>query len=503
MSKEETPESIQKQRARLRKMLVLKLKAKYGGVSISSKVGSIIEGEVDAFIKKVKKVKQDELLELEERIKALCIGGSKIDRPSTAPSVRSTTNLNSTNSEDEKPLINSGAMTSRKQNLKEGDELISNVTPYELIATLDQLKNEKKEKIKLQERRLNTKNMISVLESQVNMKRSKKEKEKYDDKLFAAHLAEDTIKWKHEEALKSDNLHTRFMEEKTIREAQIMANNKKKHDEKVRRRVEEERNLARCSKLLADEKSLTQAKKDEQKKRYMEIMEENKRQRVIRDAEKKKEAAYDLKLMQDYKEMLDKQEEARRMWYASTYEKQEKRQKANFKDRAEEFRKEKELLERIDNEFHQKLELDRKKDEEKKRERERRQKETNETLKMQIDMKHAQSDRLKKENLIFAERAIKQDEKERIEEERKKSLRQEMAFRNKKALEVQIQTKKALCKGVSGVSITDDEIKMNKSLIEKIKSEPHLYNELKGRIISRKDEASRPATSKKPTTALY
>ena len=119
---------------------------------------------------------------------------------------------------------------------------------------------------------------------------------------------------------------------------------------------------------------------------------------------------------------------------------------------------------------------------------------------MQIELKKKEQAKVEEENKKYAAKCIEKDEKEREEEARKAKERQERALDNRKAIERQIETKKAAGGKDKEPPMSDAEMKINMGIIDKIKSDPQVVQELKKKIVAAKSGDSRPVTeNKKPS----
>jgi hypothetical protein len=86
---------------------------------------------------------------------------------------------------------------------------------------------------------------------------------------------------------------------------------------------------------------------------------------------------------------------------------------------------------------------------------------------------------------------IRKDEKDRQEEAKKHKLRQDRAMQNRLAIEDQMERKKTAISAV-GFEMSREELKMNRPILEKIKSDEEIYCEMAKRFELRASLKSTP-----------
>ncbi len=479
LSKTTDPESLAQQKDRLKKMLLAKLKVKYAS---NDEASYIVEKQVSDFVNRVSKVRPTDLADLEGKIRVLVLASE--NRDAVAKGSGESKRGDSVCEPSLAPSAGAGNPVPQLD--------VSKVSTHDLLTLYEELASERKEKEKAEKTMKEKESIKAALDKQLKVTEDKKSKEKNDDYSYAAKLAAEIQKWKEDEVSKSEKAKSKLLDEKRIREAQILANKQRKSDELTARRREEEESLSRARAGLEEEKESARQKKQIQKDQFLVIMEENKKNQLIKEAEKRKEAEHDLKLMKEYKEKLDREEEARRSWYNQTYERQAKLQAANRDQRAEEFQREADLLARIDAHARKKELEDKRKEEEKLAERERKQQETNKMLALQIEMKRKEAEREKEENRKISASIAEKELKVTAEEERKNKARADKAMANRRAIEQQIEEKR----NKGDAKPTDAELALNKGILEKIKNDPILYSALATRL--KEGEGAEGQASSKP-----
>ncbi len=89
----------------------------------------------------------------------------------------------------------------------------------------------------------------------------------------------------------------------------------------------------------------------------------------------------------------------------------------------------------------------------------------------------------KQDAKVYADWLIQKDERDRQEEARKAKLRQDRAMQNRLAIEEQMEKKKTAVSAV-GFEMSKEELRMNKPILERIKSESDIYSEIGKRLIA-------------------
>lgn len=164
------------------------------------------------------------------------------------------------------------------------------------------------ETIKEKERLIQKKRLFKQnLDSHVHLVEQNKANDNNDDRNYAEYVRKDIEKYHQEEAEKANVIKSKYLEEKKIREEQILDNQRRAFGERETFKLDEIKQLKIVDEAIERDRLAQLEAKMKEKQRQAEIVEENNLNLLRRAERKKAEALEDFRLMKEYEMKLDRE----------------------------------------------------------------------------------------------------------------------------------------------------------------------------------------------------
>lgn len=163
------------------------------------------------------------------------------------------------------------------------------------------------------------------LDAQISIKKKLDNEGKKAKNAYKDMLNKKFENFQKEDAQKSKTKHSKMLELKSIRQAQVDELNQRRKYEELKERKHEMREVVKLKKALLKDKKDNQMKKEQNMGKLKEMLIDNEKQKAIKEKIRLAEEADAIRLQKEYANMLKEQEEKREKRLKATYEKQQQK----------------------------------------------------------------------------------------------------------------------------------------------------------------------------------
>lgn len=360
------------------------------------------------------------------------------------------------------------------------DPVLNNVNEWVLINTLSSAEHEVAEEEKVKRLREEKSRQRKWLDLQREEKRERSLKEKQEQVELYKKQVEDLKRWQEEETQKEEKQVEVVEYIKQARHEQLSDLRVRQERAAKEKRLDEEREVERCQRLLKQEEEEMNRKRDEERERMRQVLIENQKVELVKAKKREEEQEYDIKLMKEYAEKLEKEErdrveslqsKLRRQdqissgMALSTHELIQKRAMEDYR-RAEEYQQ-------------KKIEADIKREEDEKRKRHEDEMDRKKFLDYQRQLKAEKKAILEKEEEIYASQYRLEGEAALAERKRKEEAVRENNKHYELKLKEQMKEQEEIREKLLA-SMDPQERQLNAHLLQKIDNE-----QLRERVVKR------------------
>lgn len=482
---------------RLKAMLIQKLIAKYGTRQPKSKLNRDIESMVGEYIKSHQEVDQNQLRDLENRVRDMTMGPVSTREPQSSRPVvpeqdgpQAFKNALSNNQTENKVMNRSASRGSRAPSRtgaarglavsQSQKALVAEADDWTLLDAYAIVQTEEQMRAEYQKVLARKAEFKAELDSHVALKAAagagaERAESEYWEKFQAAELEA----WERAEAEKKARAGSAARQVRAAREEQIRAKEAQRSRAAAAKMEREVRELALAATQLQAEQEAAKRARQEEKERLHGMWLQSQEDKKAVEGVRRKEAEEDMRLMQAYKKKLEDEEVQRQTAFATRMERNQKMGQQWSEDGAGKAQREMEVkLERLllaEQAKKEKADRDRQEAEHQKRRLDKlRCVEENRRL---MDEKARQKAREDSEEARYAKRYVDDSQawrREQLELEKKRKMKQ---ADYKKQLENQMTNR------VEGErSMTPRERVMNQDLLEKVRNDPNLLDKVAAKM---------------------